>query len=59
MLYIELHYVKGGVIFIDFIFPNYSVFETGNKQTNSATIIKSLKDTDIWYFGMYVQAATY
>jgi len=43
MLYIKLHYVKTGVIFIDFISPNYSVFERGNKQINSATIIKGWK----------------
>jgi hypothetical protein len=50
MLYIKLHYVKTGVIFIDFISPNYSFFERGTKQINSATIIKRLKDTDVWYF---------
>jgi len=59
MLYIKLHYAKTGDIFIDFISPNYSVFERGNKQINSATIIKRLKDNAVWYFGMYVQAATY
>jgi len=59
MLYIELHYVKVGVIFVDFISSNYSVFERGNKWINSATIIKRLKDIDVWYFGMYVWAATY
>jgi len=59
MLYIKLHYVKRCVIFMNFISPNYSVFERGNKQIISATIIKRLKDTDVWYFGVYVWPVTY